>query len=198
MDSEDVPARRTGDTGLVQEAAERYNERWTDDLRLTATFHRYGSTFYDYQGIRTEAAADWVKSCEAAILDEIGASAREVRLADAVWAGRPYRDGEGVLCRDARIRGSRLVADRLVTYRRDIGEETAPDRSASDFAEGDAAAGPESGENAFLEEVSGRLRAWMRRYWRWSFGMGWIILLLSGLWLLKKKAGELDRRREER
>ena len=55
-------------------------------------------------------------SVQEEILGIMGLSAGEYRILSMEWAGEPFEDDEGQMCRQAMARGQKLVRDYEVTY----------------------------------------------------------------------------------
>ena len=95
------------------------HDRWKDDFSFTVTFHEYGIDGYwlgDQVFMLDEENLDF-SGYEEMLLALIEADPENYRINSAEWAGEPYEDSEGILCRDAVVSGEKLVRDCVITYR---------------------------------------------------------------------------------
>ena len=99
---------------------EFYNERWEPDFECILTFHSCESDVYElgeteiYADHRAEKPA--LGQFEEEILGLLGLSGERYRILEYQWAGEPYEDETGILCRKARASGERLVRDCRAVY----------------------------------------------------------------------------------
>ncbi len=112
---------------VVCEAAERQvlKEYWLEDFVFPVTFHGCDSQYFQVGEtlIPYNAEQPGLEEWGLHLLDMMGLSPEEYQVASVVWKGEPYRDADGVLCRDARGAGRRLVRDYEVRY---VGSFTLP------------------------------------------------------------------------
>lgn len=91
---------------------------WQDDFSFPLTFYEYGADGYQLgdQVIKTENLSALAGQHGEEILRDMGLSTEEYEVTDLSWSGEPYRNEEGVLCRDAQGHGRRLLRDYRVVY----------------------------------------------------------------------------------
>lgn len=116
-----VTDEATGQTAEISgtiSAQEFSAERWEEGFSFQATFHEYGLDGYWLGEQVFTLAGDEpdFAGYEAELLSLIGADSDNYTVEDVVWDGETYEDTDGVLCRDARISGKKLVRDCAVTY----------------------------------------------------------------------------------
>lgn len=103
---------------LVQ--SEYTNERWENDFSFTLTFHSCQADIYELGGVEIFLDSDseqprlW--GYEDELLELIGLPQESYRITGYKWAGEPYWDETGLLCRDAAAKGQRLVRDCKAVY----------------------------------------------------------------------------------
>lgn len=93
-------------------------EEWQDGFEAPVLFHAYGADEYQAGSIVIDGS-DVLASAVSAqeeILGIMGLSAGEYRILSMEWAGEPFEDDEGQMCRQAMARGQKLVRDYEVTY----------------------------------------------------------------------------------
>lgn len=120
----DEAGKTTFMTELLLSAAAYDNERWEDLLSFTVTFHQYGADCYLLEDEEihlpdsyTEAeAGDRLSAVSEKLLSLIGMDPRDCRIKGFRWIGKPYTDGEGILCRDGNVWGSLKVYDCRADY----------------------------------------------------------------------------------
>ena len=103
----------------VEEAA-----YWQDDFSFPLTFYEYGAGTYQLGEIIVQDAdlenpaqlLDLAKQYGMELLQSIGLSPDEYEVTNLVWAGAPYENEDGILCRDAEGQGRRLLRDYRVVY----------------------------------------------------------------------------------
>lgn len=103
----------------VEEAA-----YWQDDFSFPLTFYEYGAGTYQLGEIMVQDTdlenpaqlLDLAKQYGTELLQSMGLSPDEYEVTDFVWAGAPYENEDGILCRDAEGKGSRLLRDYRVAY----------------------------------------------------------------------------------
>lgn len=93
-------------------------EYWTDDFIFPVTFHSYDSQYFQIgeKLVPYNAERPGLENCGPELLALMGLSPEEYEVASVVWGGAAYRNEAGVLCRDARGAGKRLVRDYEVRY----------------------------------------------------------------------------------
>lgn len=93
-------------------------EYWTDDFIFPVTFHSYDSRYFQIgeKLVPYNAKQPGLEGCGPELLALMGLSPEEYEVASVVWSGAAYRDEAGMLCRDARGIGKRLVRDYEVRY----------------------------------------------------------------------------------
>ena len=121
-----IPVTVTDDTtgqsmeAMASIASQEFSQdRWEDDFSFTVTFHEYGIDGYwlgDQVFMLDEENLDF-SGYEEMLLALIEADPENYRINSAEWAGEPYEDSEGILCRDAVVSGEKLVRDCVITYR---------------------------------------------------------------------------------
>ena len=97
---------------------------WRDDFSFPITFYEYGAGEYQLGEIIVEGAelTDSTQLTELAqqygteLLRSMGLSEEEYEVEEIGWAGMPYENEDGIVCRDAVARGSRLLRDYQVVY----------------------------------------------------------------------------------
>lgn len=93
-------------------------EEWKEGFEAPVIFHAYGSDGYE-AGPVVIGGGDELQEALAAreeILGMMGLIPEEYRISTMEWAGEPYEDQEGQVCRQAMARGEKLVRDYEVTY----------------------------------------------------------------------------------
>lgn len=100
------------------EAMEAAAARWCDDFSFPVIFHgcdaelcQLGDVLIPYQDDKPDLDGQ-----EAQLLRMIGAPEDAYQVTDIFWDGEIYTDETGVVCRNARAVGSRLVKDIQVHY----------------------------------------------------------------------------------
>ena len=184
-------------------------ERWEGDLEVTVTFHSYGSDVYTLGETKVShvSAQPPLKECEKELLSAMGMTEEDCRLEEFFWAGEPYQDENGILCRDARVSGSRKVWDCRAVYE---GEVKLPDVNRyrlemeyTQFQE-DVTTETEGSSEAFSEEplpASGESEKEEREsFGQWllrhgltvSVSLSLLLLAFLGFFLLRRRAKTLD------
>lgn len=94
-------------------------EQWQADFEVPVTFQDYGSDYYRLGSLEIPFKEDstGLEGCEEELLNQLGLSSECYQITEFQWAGEPYENERGVLCRDAKGKGQRLVKDYAVTYR---------------------------------------------------------------------------------
>ena len=104
---------------------------WRDDFSFPITFYEYGAGEYQLGGIMVKESEliDFSELTELAqqygteLLSSMGLSEEEYELEEIGWAGMPYENEDGIVCRDAVARGSRLLRDYQVMYEGNVDPE---------------------------------------------------------------------------
>lgn len=93
-------------------------EWWSEDFSFPVTFHTYDAEFYELGDclIPYNEERPQLEGCELQLLNAIGVSPEAYEITQLQWAGDAYRDGEGMLCRDAVAGGRKLLRDYQVRY----------------------------------------------------------------------------------
>lgn len=125
MEVKDEESGQAFEAALPLERTEYEKERWQADLEFTVTFHSYGADFYRFGEIRIPHRSEEppLESCKQELLSFIGMAEEDCRIEAFQWSGEAYEAG-GILCRDARVTGSRRVWDCRAIY---AGETALPD-----------------------------------------------------------------------
>ena len=97
---------------------------WRDDFSFPVTFYEYGAGEYQLGEVTVKEAdlADFTQLTELAqqygteLLRSMGLSEEEYEVEEITWAGTPYENEDGIVCRDAVARGNRLLRDYQVVY----------------------------------------------------------------------------------
>lgn len=91
---------------------------WQEDFSFPLTFYEYGADGYQLgdQVLKAEKLSVLAEQYGEEILRNMGLSAEEYEVTDLSWSGEPYRNEEGVLCRNAQGHGRRLLRDYRVVY----------------------------------------------------------------------------------
>ena len=97
---------------------------WRDDFSFPITFYEYGAGEYQLGEIMVKESEliDFSELTELAqqygteLLSSMGLSEEEYEVEEIGWAGMPYENEDGIVCRDAVARGSRLLRDYQVMY----------------------------------------------------------------------------------
>ena len=181
-------------------------ERWEDDLDLTLVFHRYGADGYLFGGclVGHDDENPPLDILSGYIAEELGVSPSEIEITDSFWMGEAYTDEEGEVCRDARALGRRLVYDCSASYGAAVQipeepeprtfEETevhpAPAAEPEQDTAPDFGPAPETGRGIFR-----RALRWVTEHVTVTVSIFFLALLIAGFLLLKRMAGEEDRRR---
>lgn len=103
-------------------------EYWLDDFTFPVTFHSWDAQYFQVRDRLIPAQEDrpGLEACELQLLDIMGLSPEEYKISSVVWDGEAYLDETGVLCRDARGTGKRLVRDYEVQYAGSVAHFPAP------------------------------------------------------------------------
>ncbi len=106
-----VRCRKTGQKIL--------KETWSNDFELPVTFHQYDAETYVLGETEIAHCAERpaLAGQEQLLLQHAGLSQEGYRIHQIEWDGYAYQDEQGILCRDAKAKGERLLRDYLVTYR---------------------------------------------------------------------------------
>lgn len=97
-------------------------EEWREGFEAPVIFHSYGADEYA-AGSVVIGGEDVLYEAVAAqeeILGVMGLLPEEYRILSMEWAGGPFEDGEGQLCRQATARGEKLVRDYEITYEGEV------------------------------------------------------------------------------
>lgn len=118
MTVRDEESKTEFEAELSLERTEYTDERWQDGFSFTATFHGYGADYYmlGEKKISHREGGPMLSEFGEALLAEIGMEPEDCLLEDFIWLDEPYRDREGIVCRDARISGQRRVWDCVAAY----------------------------------------------------------------------------------
>ena len=206
MEVEDEESGQTLTVSLPLSRTEYEKERWSNDLEFTVTFHSYGADTYSFRETRVSHQSEQppLTECREELLDAIGTTEEDCRLEEFCWAGEPYADDGGILCRDALVRGSRRVWDCRAVY---AGEVNLPDvnryRLQMEYLRIEEPAVEEQKETMTAETsaVSGEVEAeergsflqWLLHHgWTVSIGLFALLLASLGFVLLKRGAETLD------
>lgn len=102
------------------QAVERVEEAayWKADFSFPLTFYEYGASRYQLGDmmLETEELSVLAEQYGEELLENMGLSPEEYEVTDLVWAGSPYENADGILCRDAAGHGRRLLRDYRVVY----------------------------------------------------------------------------------
>ena len=101
--------------------ADRY---WRDDFSFPVTFYEYGAGTYQLGEITVKEMdledpaqlTELARQYGTELIQSMGLSEEEYEVDEMVWTGTPYENEEGIVCRDAVARGSRLLRDYRVVY----------------------------------------------------------------------------------
>ena len=91
---------------------------WRDDFSFPITFYEYGAGEYQLGEIIVEGAelTELAQQYGTELLRSMGLSEEEYEVEEIGWAGMPYENEDGIVCRDAVARGRRLLRDYQVMY----------------------------------------------------------------------------------
>ena len=114
---EDVSGNQAEGTLFLKESR-IVREEWQDGFTAPVTFHAYGAD--EYHGgslvIPGDAVLETCVSMGGKLLEFMGLSPMEYRILYADWSGEPYEDEEGRMCRQAMVRGQKLLRDYEAAY----------------------------------------------------------------------------------
>lgn len=98
---------------------------WQDDFSFPLTFYEYGAEGYQLgeRVLKTEELPVLAEVYEEELLRNMGLSMEEYQIRKLEWAGEPYENEDGILCRDAVGYGSRLLRNYRVAYEGDVAPE---------------------------------------------------------------------------
>lgn len=100
-----VQDSRTGEEVSVScslTSVERLADGVWENSHINITFISYDAEVFIWQGLNVSADENQpLKGYEAELLESVGADATTTTIKDIAWAGDPYYDASGVLCRDA-------------------------------------------------------------------------------------------------
>lgn len=179
--------------------------RWEEDLDLTLVFHGYGADAYLFGERRVDHDEEnpSAEILEEEIAEEMHVSPDDILITESFWIGDPYRDGSGVLCRDARVLGKRLVYDCSAVYgdtvKIPVEEEETPypetELRTEQVPVQDTDAAPDFGTPAASEGVLEKALRWVARHITVTVSLSLLLLLILGFLLLRRLARREDRRR---
>lgn len=91
---------------------------WQDDFSFPLTFYEYGADAYQMGDVVLdgENLSELVRQYGEELLQDMGLSPEDYEVTELSWAGEPYVNEDGITCRDAVGRGSRLLRDYRVVY----------------------------------------------------------------------------------
>ena len=125
---EDVSGSQAEGTLFLRESR-IVREEWKDGFTAPVTFHAYGAD--EYHGgslvIPGDAVLETCVSMGGKLLEFMGLSPMEYRILYADWSGEPYEDEEGRMCRQAMVRGQKLLRDYEAAYAQEAGHVPAPE-----------------------------------------------------------------------
>ena len=184
---------------------------WRDDFSFPITFYEYGAGEYQLGEIMVKESEliDFSELTELAqqygteLLSSMGLSEEEYEVEEIGWAGMPYENEDGIVCRDAVARGSRLLRDYQVMYEGNVDPERWEElkRGGAPGELDEAQMQEESADAAQPEEVEkqpkqkkSRLQEFLERVTRIlliAVGIGVIfffggLLVLALLWIYRK------------
>ncbi len=98
---------------------------WQDDFSFPMTFYEYGADTYQLgdRVLKADELPVLAAQYGEEILTFMGLSPEEYEVTDLVWNGDAYQNEEGVICRDARGVGRRLLRDYRVVYEGSVDPE---------------------------------------------------------------------------
>ncbi len=98
---------------------------WQDDFSFPMTFYEYGADTYQLGDriLKADELSVLAAQYGEEILTFMGLSPEEYEVTDLVWNGDAYQNEEGVICRDARGVGRRLLRDYRVVYEGSVDPE---------------------------------------------------------------------------
>ncbi len=98
---------------------------WQDDFSFPMTFYEYGADTYQLgdRVLKADELPVLAAQYGEEILTFMGLSPKEYEVTDLVWNGDAYQNEEGVICRDARGVGRRLLRDYRVVYEGSVDPE---------------------------------------------------------------------------
>lgn len=91
---------------------------WQDDFSFPLMFYEYGADAYQMGDVVLdgENLSELVRQYGEELLQDMGLSPEDYEVTELSWAGEPYVNEDGITCRDAVGRGSRLLRDYRVVY----------------------------------------------------------------------------------
>lgn len=236
FDVTDKESRKTFTASLPLYTTSYENERWDDLLRFTVTFHEYGADSYvlgeteipapeiliggdkhadgEERRKETEDGSGMnLDIYEEELLGLLGMTQEDCWIESCEWAGEPYRDEEGILCRDAAVYGKLRVFDCRAVYR---GKTKLPDwqqwrlhavytakeiESAQESYSVSAATAaelptPESDTSPVAESGIGfweKVKQAVKLCVEMTFGILFILMVIGGFRFLVRMAKKLDR-----
>lgn len=98
---------------------EEVGRRWSDDFTFPVTVYDYGAEAYQLGDVTVtgdEGLKLLANEYAQELLESMELSPEEYEVTGLVWEGEPYVSEEGIVCRDARGSGRRLLRDYRVTY----------------------------------------------------------------------------------
>lgn len=98
---------------------------WQDDFSFPMTFYEYGADTYQLgdRVLKADELSVLAAQYGEEILTFMGLSPEEYEVTDLLWNGDAYQNEEGVICRDARGVGRRLLRDYRVVYEGSVDPE---------------------------------------------------------------------------
>ncbi len=126
MEVTDEESGRSLEAELPLLRTEYEKERWQPDLEVTVTFHSYGADSYRFGEVTVPHRSEEppLAECREELYAQTGLSEEDCRFEVFSWAGEAYTDAGDILCRDAKVTGSRRVWDCRAVYE---GETALPD-----------------------------------------------------------------------
>lgn len=97
-------------------------ESWKDGFAAPVTFHSYGAEEYRAGSlvVQGEDVLGTSVAMGGELLAVMGLSPMEYRILSMEWAGEPYEDQDGLLCRQALAIGQKLLRDYEITYEGEV------------------------------------------------------------------------------
>lgn len=107
---------------LSVRSAKVLKEEWQEGFAAPVTFHSYGADEYEAGNLVIPAGTllSYTEELGKELLILMGLSGEEYRIFAIEWAGEPYIDEFGQLCRQAMATGQKLVKDYEITYAGDV------------------------------------------------------------------------------
>lgn len=189
------------------------NEAWRDGFAAPVTVHSYGADEYEVGKmiLTGDDILSYTEALKEELLSLLGLSQSDYRIHTIEWAGEPYMDETGQLCRPALASGQKLLKDYEITYEGEVSwtepvtyelnmvyQSVMPPPPPVNTAETIPASGPESELALVPSSEESPLWYWVRSGFVITVAAGLIGILVGMALLLMIRNRERREKRGER